>query len=279
VRAQQWDHPEYSDDELAAADDDPAKDAAKDRIRTWFRENPGRVLYQQQLSVLLEDDFFHWVSRRAAEELVAEGRLVVEAVAPAGGGGGKPLRIYRMRSHRNWLRQAKAIAELVRQFSPGMPLGDSLGPHGEMMVDAAMAGIGFVVAGRNVSSWNEQSWGETGHDLDRVYVKDGVAYGAEIKNTLKYIPLQEFNTKLKMCQQLKLRPLFITRFSAKTYNYAVYKAGGFALLFKWQLYPFGFAATASEVSKELGLPVKCPARIEDGTMQRLLNWHAKNKPA
>jgi hypothetical protein len=275
VRLQEWEGPEYFDEELAlpAGREDRYVISARERIRQWFRDNPNRVVYQQQLCVLLERDYFHWITRRAVEELVAENRLISEAVSLRG--EGKPLRVYRTRSNRNWRRQARTIAALVEEFSPGSPLGDSIGLHGELMLDAAMAAVGFIPVVKNVTEWNGISWIETKKNLDRVYLRDGIAYGAEIKNTLKYIPLPEFQEKLRMCEGLKLRPLFISRFAPKTYNYRVIQAGGYAMLFGVQMYPFGFASTAERVLRILGLPVGCPSSVPGGTIQAFLNWHEK----
>jgi hypothetical protein len=265
-----WD--ETDDELLEGATADPAVESAKEKLRGWFGEHPEEVFYQQQLEVLFEREFFHWVTRRAARELVAEGRLVVEVVEMA---SGVPLRFYRRPSFRNWRRKASAIAGLVAEFSPGTPLGSSLGQHGELMFDSALARFGFVPVAKEVREWQGQRWIATGHDLDRIYQRDGVNYGAEIKNTLKYMPRDEFAVKLDMCKVFGVRPLFITRGAPKTFNFRVIQAGGYAMVFRFQLYPFGFAETAKRVRSELLLPVDSPAAINDGTIQRFLNWHEK----
>jgi hypothetical protein len=54
------------------------------------------------------------------------------------------------------------------------------------------------------------------------------------------------------------------------------EVGGFALIFKHQLYPFGYKAFADIVKARLQLPTDCPARIEDGTVLRFLRWHEKS---
>jgi hypothetical protein len=123
-------------------------------------------------------------------------------------------------------------------------------------------------------------WQKTGHDLDRVFERDGIAYGAEIKNKLTYIDKDELEIKIEMCGYLKLRPLFIMRMAPKNYIHLINEAGGFALIFKYQLYPFGAEAMAKRVREEMSLegmvfPVDCPRAIEAGTIQRLLNWHLK----
>ena len=119
--------------------------------------------------------------------------------------------------------------------------------------------------------------GKTGsksnHDLDRVFRRDGINYGTEIKNRLGYIPREEFAVKLRMCEALNLVPLFIARMMPRTYIQQVRQAGGFSLIMKHQFYPMSHRALALQVRTELGLPVDCPTRLQDSTLQRFLNWH------
>ena len=135
------------------------------------------------MEVIFEKGYFHWVTRRGLRELVEERRLVLETVPLT---GAIPLHVYRRPSNRNWRRKANALAHMLTEFSPGTPLGSSLGQHGELMFDSAMARFGFIPVARKVRGWNGRQWSESGHDLDRVYQRDGIDYGAEIKNTLKY---------------------------------------------------------------------------------------------
>ena len=107
--------------------------------------------------------------------------------------------------------------------------------------------------------------------------KDGVLHATEIKNRLSYISQDELYTKLKMCEALRLRPLFIARWMPKSYVYELFKRGGFALLMKFQFYPFGSESFASTVRGRLKLPVDCPKKLEDGTLQRLLKFHHRAK--
>jgi hypothetical protein len=72
---------------------------------------------------------------------------------------------------------------------------------------------------------------------------------------LKYIPRDELSVKTKMCEHLGLRPLFIVRGAPKSYINEVRLLGGFTLVFKYQLYPFGQKAFADEVRDALRLPV------------------------
>jgi hypothetical protein len=254
--------------------EDPVVDRAKDALRAFFDRERLNVFYKQQLEVIFEGEFFHWVTSRALSELAADGEIAVEAQQLPGIG---IITFYRATTHRYWRRQAREVIELVSKFSaPAFTAG--LGAQGETLFEAALPSAGFMPTARKVRAYGRKEWSETAHDLDRVFERDGVAYGAEIKNTLKYIPRDELTVKLRMCKHLGLRPLFIVRMAAKSYVNEVRQEGGFTLIFKYQLYPFGQREFAEVVRRALRLPVDSPMRIADGTVQRFLNWHLKNLP-
>lgn len=263
---------DYEEPEEQALPRDPVVDEAKQRLRKFFEAESGEVFYQRQLQVMFEETYFHWITARALAELAAEGHIVsdVEPLPPTG-----TITFYRAKSHRYWRTDAKEIIELVTQFS-AQPFTEGIGAQGELLFEAALAGAEFKPTGRKVRSYGGKAWTETGHDLDRVFERDGIAYGAEIKNTLPYIPRGELDVKLKMCKFLGLRPLFIVRMAPKHYINDVRMEGGFTLVFKYQLYPFGQKSFADTVRTRLRITVDCPARISDGTVQRFLNWHLKS---
>ena len=266
----EW-HPEIEGDEPERPRD-PVVDQAKDALRLFFRENSTGVFYQQQLAVLFENVFFHWITVSGLHELTEEGRLIREEVPMRS--GVYPLRVYRVPTHRNWRRQAYRLVERVSAYSSN-DFARAVGRQGELMFDAALPRFGFVPRARDVREWQDRRWQETEHDLDRVFEADGRFYGVEIKNTLKYIPKTELLVKIEMCRALGLVPLFIMRFAPKVYNFEVIRAGGFSLVFKDQLYPFGNEKLAERVREELRLPVHCPASVPDGHMLRFVGWHKK----
>jgi hypothetical protein len=70
------------------------------------------------------------------------------------------------------------------------------------------------------------------------------------------------------------------RMAPKTYIHLINEAGGFALIFKYQLYPFGAEELVKRVREEMslegmGFPVDSPKAIEAGTIERFLKWHLK----
>jgi hypothetical protein len=163
---------------------------------------------------------------------------------------------------------------LIQEFSQPT-LTRAFGLQAEVLFDAAFARAGFLPTAQDVRAYAGREWTRTGHDLDRLYERDGVVYGAEIKNTLGYIEQEELVIKLEMCGVLGVRPLFIMRMTAKSYFEEIRRAGGFTLLFGWQLYPFGQDELAKRVRAELQLPVDSPRAIADGTVKRFLDWHLR----
>jgi len=253
---------------------DAVIDQAKTALAKFFEGEKNGVFYQRQLQIIFERDFFHWITARALSELVSDHVIAASSeILPNVGS----ITIYRKPKHRYWKRQANEIIQIVAQFSKS-DFAHAMGTHGEMMFDAALPSVGFVPTGRKIRSYNGKVWIETKHDLDRVFERDGVGYRTEIKNTLDYIPREEMRIKIAMCSFLGLRPLFIVRMAPKNYVNEVQEAGGFTLIFKYQLYPFGHIEFADKVRDMLRLPIGCPDRIADGTSQRFLQWHLKHLP-
>jgi hypothetical protein len=274
MMADYWDEPDYDPDVVESEEVQPRDrvvDEAGDELESFFATNSESVYYQRQLQVIFEGKYFHWITAHALLELAAEGRIASESLPLPGTG---TITMYRAVGHRYWRRQAEEIIELVSRFSdPAFTA--ALGAHGELMFDAALPGGGFMPAGRKVRSYGGRTWTETGHDLDRIFERDGIAYGTEIKNSLSYMDRGELGVKLRMCSHLGVRPLFIVRMAPKNYINEVGKQGGFTLVFKYQLYPFGQKAFADAVRARLGLWTDCPARIGEGTVQRFLKWHLR----
>jgi hypothetical protein len=275
--AQPLDEPDYDPDvppeseEIESPERDSYVDLAKADLKTLFETEPESVFYQRQLQVMFEKDYFHWVIVRALVELVEEGVIASETLPLPGTGA---ITFYRSTGHRYWKRDADEIVKLVSRFSESS-FTYALGAQGEALFDAALPTVGFMPKGMKVRSYGAAEWTASKHDLDRVFERDGIAYGTEIKNTLSYIEKDELEIKVAMCKHLGLRPLFIVRMAPKSYVKYVADEGGFTLIFKHQLYPFGQKGFADEVHSRLRLPTDSPARIEHGTVKRLLDWHLK----
>jgi hypothetical protein len=269
-----WPEPDFDVAE-AEVRHDPKVDEASSKLLTFIEKNPGEVFYEMQLEVLFENDFFHWITTKALAQLRDSRKIgsSLEVLKDVG-----RIRFYFHIKNRYWKRKAREIKNLVKRFSDPA-FTRALGNQGEMLVDAALPGAGFMPKARDTNQFAGRQWTETRHNLDRIFEKDGISYGTEIKNRLSYISQDEFYTKLKLCDALQVRPLFIARMMPRSYVFDLFKRGGFALLMKYQFYPFGSEAFAAEVRERTLLPVDCPKRLEDGTLQRLLNYHERAKSA
>jgi hypothetical protein len=263
-----YDEPE---EEFERPRDSKIDEAKEVLMRDLFGVQPERVFYGRQIEVMFERVFFHWITSAALSELIDEGKILSQKLDIR---AGLEARFYWSRQVRYWKREATRIAKLIERYSRE-DVGRALGQHGELMFDAALPRFGFMPVAWNVNEHQGKRWMLTDHNLDRVFTRDSVAYGAEIKNTLDYIDREELDIKLEMCKDLGLRPLFIMRFAPKSYNDMIIKAGGYAMIFEWQLYPPGLEALVRDLRQQLGLKVDCPKSLAEGTIQRFLTWHLK----
>ena len=79
--------------------------------------------------------------------------------------------------------------------------------------------------------------------------------------------------KIRICELIGVKPLFIMRQSPTVYNYEIIRRGGYAMIFEAQIYAFGQKLLVEKIRKELGLTVDCPRAIPDGIIKRFMNWH------
>jgi len=254
---------------------------ARAELGALINSRPNDIFYERQLQVLLERKFYHWITSRALDGLAKDGDIRSEFIPlivadRSEVGDGVRVRFFFSKKLRYWMRKAKEILELVKVYSDPT-FSRALGRHCEMLFDAGLARGKFMPVGENVSSFEGKEWEDSGHNLDRIYERDGIAYGAEVKNKLAYIDRQEMEIKLRMCRHLGLRPLFIVRAMPKSWVWDVVQEWrGYCLVFQYQLYPFGYERLAKEVRERLRLPADCPRAISEVTVRRFLDWHIKS---
>lgn len=251
---------------------DPAERRARKVIGKFFEDNREGVFFSRQIEVIHERDYFHWISARAIRGLIAEGLILMETRRLGTLGEIHLLWHNKYRYHR---RAAAKLVKLVEEYaSPNV--GGALGSHGELIVLEGFATQRFVLEGRNTSEYKGQKWAETGHNLDFIFEREGCAYGVEVKNTLGYMEYEELKAKIRLSRGLGIRPVFVARMLPKIWINEVQLAGGFCLILKYQLYPRSFRDLAKRVASELRLPVDSPRALNEGTMLRFVNWHARN---
>ncbi len=242
------------------------------RIREMYDRKRDSIYYLRQMQIKFEKDFFHWITYNAMLGLLQIGYLKDVRVERE---GGTATRYFVHKSNRYPMRRIRRMEKLVQDYSSDV-ITRSCGHRAEDLFCSGLALKGFMPTQKKVRSYGGRKWTKSGHDLDYVFEKDGVAYGCEIKNTLGYIEKDELVVKLEMCKQLGLRPLFIMRWAPKSYIKMVVDGGGFALLFGYQIYELSQAKLVAAIRRELGLPVDCPRAIPEGIINRFARWHGRH---
>lgn len=58
---------------------------------------------------------------------------------------------------------------------------------------------------------------------------------------------EEMQTRIELCDAIGVRPVFVARMLPKTWIMEIQRAGGFALILKYQLYPWAHRDLARRV--------------------------------
>jgi len=248
---------------------DPRETDALEDLTAFFKEHREQVFFSRQLEVQNEGKYFHWITNRALRELKGQGLLQGETRPLSTGGS---INLLWPRGYRFHRRSAAKLVRLVEEYADPN-IGGVLGLHGETMVLEGFARSKFVMQGRHTRTFGGKTWEASEQNLDFIFERDGLAYGIEVKNTLGYMERKEFEDKIELCRFLRLTPLFAVRMMPKTWINDLNEAGGFALILKYQLYPWTHKELARRVAHELGLPVDAPRALLEGTMRRFLDWH------
>ena len=256
-------------DEGDFPESDPYGRDAATALNDLFDERRREVFFSRQLEVLHEHQWFHWITKRALKRLEGEGIVRSEMRTLAHGGN---ITLFWHRSHRYPRRDAARVIDLVNEYADPN-IGGALGLQGELLVLEGLARQQFLMLGRESRSYRSEEWTRTEHDLDFVFERDGIGYGVEVKNTLGYMDHDELRIKVEMCQNLGVRPVFAVRMLPKTWINEIIQAGGFALVMKYQLYPWAHRELARRVRETLGLPVDAPRSLQEGTVGRFVRWH------
>jgi hypothetical protein len=257
-----------------AKEGDPAEARARTELGKFFEEQNEAVFFSRQIEILFEGRFFHWITARALRNLVEAGRVSREVRAIPSTGGA--IHLFWNRRYRYYRRAADEVVRLVSEYAhPNVAA--AIGIHGEGMVLGGFADSEFVLKARETSEYQGRRWTRTNHDLDFIFERDDLAYGVEVKNTLGYPAHEEISIKVMMAKFMRVTPVFVARMLAKTVINEIWKAGGFALILKYQLYPYSHRELAKRVAEELRLPVDSPRRLSDGTMKRFTDWHSKRR--
>lgn len=250
---------------------DPYFEDCYEELGELYEEKKDSVFYKRQLQVKFENKYFHWVTSNALTKLKNEG-VIKEVPIKKEDGTSRQFFVHPV--NRYYKRIIKAHDKIIDQYSRP-EVTRSCGHRAEDLFSLALMERGFRRIARKVKEFNGNRWDKSGHDLDFIFERNGNCWGCEIKNTLGYIEKSEMEIKLEMCSLLGLRPLFIMRASAKTYNYEIIQSGGYVLIFGSQIYDVSQRELVERMRNELGLPVDCPTAIPSGIIDRFENWFNK----
>ena len=251
---------------------DPKEVEAQEELKKFFEEKRERVFCSQQLLVMFEEKYYHWITSRALTNLIKSGVLRSETHPLT---YSEDIKLIWNKSNRYYKRITKNIVKLVDEYSKP-DITRAVGYQGENLVLRGFSRNRFILEDENTRKFRDKEWTETHHNLDFIFSRDLINYGVEVKNTLSYIDKDEFDIKIKICEYLGLRPVFVVRMLPKDWIDQLRKLGGFTLVLKYQFYPLSSGELVERVKSELGLPVSIIRDLEDGTMRRFLNWHDKN---
>jgi len=245
---------------------------AQEDLRKLYENDRESVYYVRQLQVKYEKKYYHWITYNALKGLKNVGYLRTERIPKE---TGTSTVFYVHSSNRYARRKIRRVEQLIEEYSKDN-ITRSCGHRAEDLFVKALSLRGFMPSAQKVREFNGREWTETGHDLDFVFQRDGINYGCEIKNTLGYIDIEELESKLRMCEYFGVKPLFIMRYSPKTYNKMIIDKGGFALIYETQIYDLSQEGLVNRIRTEVGLPVICPRAIPSGIIDRFERWHMRN---
>jgi hypothetical protein len=279
-----WDEfEEGSDEEYEEYGRDEAIDAAKDTLLKFFQNPQERktVFYVMQLQVMFERKHYHWITYKAIDELVDEGRLaddikpLIEEDEPRP--GSPKVRFIFHPSCRSTIRQIDRKLTLIRSFS-AEDVSRGAGRIAEILFSRGLMMNGFRYVGENLREYRDRKWEISNSDLDYIFERNDRAYGCEIKNRFGYMKREDITEKIRICRHLGVTPLFIVRMAPKSYIDWVRTTDppGFTLIFETHIYSEGHRPLVEKIQRELkGLPVDCPRDLPGSIINRFLKWHLK----
>lgn len=244
------------------------RDYAKKALMEIFESNPDKVFYTNQLAVMNERQFYHWITSHALSDLYKERKIVSfqEEIE------GQTYTFFcnkKVRYYKTALKELSSSIKILHNHR----VSHLIGKHLERLVTTSFFKLGFSCHGIAVNEFNGKQWNQSNHNLDLIVEKDNIVYGVECKNTIPYINKKEFDIKIKMCKFLGIRPLFAVRYLPSAWVKELYENNGFAWLFEYQLYPQYLIENLQQIGENLRLPLKVCEELWQSTNDRFLKNH------
>jgi hypothetical protein len=169
-------------------------------------------------------------------------------------------------------RHIRSLAKLMDKYSHPT-VTKAVGKQLEGLVKYELRVQGFEIVGENTQEYKGRAWAETSHNLDFIaeHKSGRLTLGVEVKNTLSVMPRNEIDVKIRMCHFLGIKPVFAVRW-VKSHVKEINSRGGFAWMFKTQIYPPGYEDLVNEIFKRMGLPVSVRTDLPPKTIPPFQRW-------
>jgi hypothetical protein len=169
------------------------------------------------------------------------------------------------------IKKIEKTCAIIKRYS-NYKVTTALGLHLHHLVKYELRALQFEIVGENTNEFDGKKW-HGHHTLDIIarHKKSSIAIGVEIKNSLDLIPSDELKIKIKMCQSLKIIPVFACRWLGP-FRDIITSSSGYPWEFKYQLYPLCYADLAKMLKKKFDLPVIVASEIPAEAVKNFENW-------
>lgn len=263
-------------------------ESVKNDIRMFFEddEHPGykfgskatscnkdSLFYKKQLQVIFENSYPHDIAGKAVNELIADGFLKEEN-RKFGKNANVPIIFVCRKSRRYISSEIKGRLRIIEKYGDD-ELNEGCGKYAESLFKHMFEKNRFKIIDRNTSTFQGKTWESSKRELDFIIEKGGYVYGLEIKNTFDYMPEDEFEEKLEMCEYLGIVPLFPVRFASPQQLELMQYVGGLALIFKTRIFPPGNQKLVTDIWNNFRLPVNIWEEISKPVESIFLSFHSR----
>lgn len=259
--------------------------SVKEDLRSFFYDNNHRafaygskayncncdsIFYKKQIQVIFEEYYPHDVTGKAINELLSE-KFLKEERRIIGSNRLSMIFIFK-RSRRYVAAEIKNRIRIVEKYIDD-EMNDGCGKQAESLFSHMFEKNQFKIIARDTNSYRRKTWKKSNKNLDFIIKKDGFSYGMEIKNTFDYMPQDEFEEKLEICDYLGLVPLFPVRYASPQQHVMIKEHDGRLLVFKTRIFPPGTQRLVTDIWNTFRLPVSIWYEISKPVENNFLAFH------
>lgn len=222
-----------------------------------------KAVTDREVKVRLEDRFFPWRTGRALLAMEKDG-VLRKVGYPGRRSKGMPESFYTLSS----IEYSRVMGVIERKKQVTMGINSILtgyapaGTYAEDLFNRAFQSLNFKIHARDASEFKgRKALGIKGKELpnlDFIIERDGVVYGVDVKNWIRYeyVTRHEVISKVGLALQLGIVPFIIARYVDKDTIYTqVVRKGGICYPYRTLMVPPSFDSLATDAGSLLGYPV------------------------